>query len=107
MAFFDITDRAHPTLKSETEVNRGPWHPVYSADGRYIYFGNKMANTITVMNASDGSIAKLIDGTERRAAARFSAVARWQVHLSSQTRMVTGPLRHPLAIRLTVRATSS
>lgn len=62
MAFFDIADADAPKLKGELEVNRGPWHPVYSADGQFIFFGNKMANTITVLNADDRSVAHLIEG---------------------------------------------
>lgn len=62
MAFFDISDAESPSLKGELAVNRGPWHPVFSADGRFLYFGNKMANTITILNAGNMSVAKVIEG---------------------------------------------
>jgi len=61
-AFFDISDRANPTLVQDLPVNAGPWHPVFTPDGRFVYFGNKMADTITVLDVESKSVMKIIEG---------------------------------------------
>lgn len=60
-AFFDISDPMNPKLKGEVAVNHGPWDPVFTPDGRFVYFGNKMHNSITVVDARDISIEKVIE----------------------------------------------
>jgi YVTN family beta-propeller protein len=60
-AFFDISDPLNPTLKGQVSVNHGPWDPVFTPDGRFVYFGNKMHNSITVVDASDIAIKTVIE----------------------------------------------
>lgn len=59
---FDIKDPLSPQLNKTIDVNAQPWHPVYSDDGTRVYFANKEANSITVVNMTDLSIEKVIEG---------------------------------------------
>lgn len=59
---FDVSGAPEVRLVREIEVNPEPWHPTYSPDGRYVYFGNLGANTVTVIDAGSWSVAKVISG---------------------------------------------
>jgi YVTN family beta-propeller protein len=39
-----------------------PWHPVFSPDGRYVYFGNKQAHTVSVVDMESLSVDTVIEG---------------------------------------------
>ena len=39
-----------------------PWHPVYSLDGKYVYFGNKGAHTVTVVDMDTQTVDAVIEG---------------------------------------------
>lgn len=59
---FDIADPLSPTLTKTLDVDAQPWHPVYSDDGKRIYFGNKEGNSITVVDAETMTVKKVITG---------------------------------------------
>ncbi|MDZ7680676.1 MAG: hypothetical protein U5J63_02925 [Fodinibius sp.] len=59
---FDLSDPANPSLVKSVDVNSQPWHPVYSPNGKYVYFGNKGAHTVTVLNMETQSVEKVIEG---------------------------------------------
>jgi YVTN family beta-propeller protein len=59
---FDVSDAPEVRLVREIEVNPEPWHPAYSPDGRFVYFGNLGANTVTVVDAESWSVARVISG---------------------------------------------
>ncbi len=59
---FDIQEPLSPQLKKTIDVNAQPWHPIYSDDGTRVYFGNKEGNSITVMDMTDMTIEKVIEG---------------------------------------------
>ena len=60
--FFDMSTPTEPTLVETIDVNAAPWHPVFSPDGRFVYFGNKMASTVTVVDVENRSVAAAIEG---------------------------------------------
>ncbi|MEL7835018.1 YncE family protein [Fodinibius sp. Rm-B-1B1-1] len=62
LLFFDISDPSTPKLTESIDVNAQPWHPVFSADGQYVYFGNKEAHTVTVVDMESRSVEKVIEG---------------------------------------------
>lgn len=63
MAFFyDLTDPLNPTAVDSVSVEHMPWHPIYSPDGKRIFFGNKMMNTVTVLDAKSHDVLKVIKG---------------------------------------------
>lgn len=62
LLFFDINDPATPKLTGSIDVNAQPWHPVFSPDGKYIYFGNKEAHTVTVVDMASRLIKNVIEG---------------------------------------------
>ncbi|NND72814.1 MAG: YncE family protein [Rhodothermales bacterium] len=62
LIFFDVTDEDNPVMTDSIMVKGAPWHPLFSADGKYIYFGNKMGNAVTVVDAVSKTIVKEIQG---------------------------------------------
>ena len=62
LLIFDIASPLEPTLVDSISVKAGPWHPVFSPDGKRVYFGNKMANTISVVNMETRSVDAIIEG---------------------------------------------
>lgn len=60
--FFDLADPSKPVLFDSLKAHSMPWHPIYSADGRFLYFPNKGANSVTVYNARERSVAAIITG---------------------------------------------
>ena len=59
---FDTTNPEHPRLIHTVDVNAAPWHPAFSPDGRFLYFGNQGANTVTVVDANTWSVLDVIEG---------------------------------------------
>ncbi|MEZ4703041.1 MAG: YncE family protein [Rhodothermales bacterium] len=59
---YDITRVPAIQLVETLDVKAAPWHPVFSPDNRYVYLGNKMANTISVIDMQTRKVAKLIEG---------------------------------------------
>jgi DNA-binding beta-propeller fold protein YncE len=46
------------SIRTESE----PWHPVFSPDGRYVYFGNKAANRISFVDMEAMEVTRVISG---------------------------------------------
>lgn len=59
---FDLSDPAAPTVTDTISVNAQPWHPVFSPDGQRVYFGNKTAHSVTVLNMATRSVEAVIEG---------------------------------------------
>jgi YVTN family beta-propeller protein len=59
---FDASNPPELTLRRTLDVGGQPWHPVFTPDGGYVYFGNQAANTITVVDTQDWRIAEVIEG---------------------------------------------
>lgn len=53
---FDLADPDHPALRTEIPVGRQPWHPVFAADSRTVYFGNKMDHTVVAVDVEAGEV---------------------------------------------------
>ncbi|MDX1579835.1 MAG: YncE family protein [Gemmatimonadota bacterium] len=59
---FDLSDPARPALVEEVDVGARPWHPSWSPDGRWVWFGNLGADEVTVVDTSDWSVAGVVRG---------------------------------------------
>src|SRR5690606_2036183 len=59
---FDITSPMRPRPTNEIDVGPQPFDPLFTRDGRYVYLGNKAANTVTVIDMSTKTVAKVISG---------------------------------------------
>lgn len=59
---FDITTPMSPRLTDEIEVGPQPFDPIFTPDGRWVYLGNKAANTVTVIDMSTRTVADVITG---------------------------------------------
>lgn len=62
MHVYSLADAAAPVLLTSVGVNGQPWHPVYTPDGRFVYVGNKAANTVTVLDAESHIVVDIISG---------------------------------------------
>jgi len=60
--FFDLSNPESPEVVDSLQVPSGPWHPIYSPDGKYIYLGNKGASVVTVIDIEGPAIAAEISG---------------------------------------------
>jgi len=60
--FFDATNPAEFPLIEAIDVNAAPWHPVFSRDGAKVYFANKMAQTVTVVDVASRKVEAVIEG---------------------------------------------
>lgn len=59
---FDLADPKSPKLLRAVDVNAQPWHPAFSPDGKFVYFGNLGANSVTVVDANTWSVVDVIAG---------------------------------------------
>ena len=59
--FFDLADPMKPRATGSVDVGAQPFDPIYTLDGRYVYVGNKSANTITVLDAESFQVARVFD----------------------------------------------
>jgi len=59
---FDLSDLMNPVATDTIAVEAHPWHPVFGPDGQRVYFGNKRAHTVTVLNMTTRSVERVIRG---------------------------------------------
>jgi YVTN family beta-propeller protein len=60
LLFFDLGSRHAPRLTGSVAVGAQPWHPVFTPDGAYVFFGNKGDNSVTVVDVRTRSVATTI-----------------------------------------------
>ncbi len=73
LLFYSLSDAAAPQLVGEVDVGGQAWHPVFTPDGRWVYVGSKGTNTITIVDANQRSVAKVL--TDERIRAPHGAIA--------------------------------
>lgn len=59
---FDRTRPASLPRVATVEVGSQPWHPVFTPDGRYVVFGNKKDDTVTIVDAESWNVAATVEG---------------------------------------------
>jgi DNA-binding beta-propeller fold protein YncE len=59
---FSLEDPAAPRVIRTIPVGAQPWHPTFTHDGRFVYFGNQEANTITIVDTRTWTVAKVLEG---------------------------------------------
>lgn len=81
---FDLTAPNRPELVRSVSVGAQPWHPTFTPDGRLVYVGNKMANTVTVFDPRRGNVVEVIEaeGIAQPHGAVTSPDGRW-VYISN------------------------
>jgi YVTN family beta-propeller protein len=60
--FFDISEPMQPRFVASVEVGAQPFDPIFTPDGKWIYLGNKAANTVTIIDAESRRVAKVVHG---------------------------------------------
>jgi YVTN family beta-propeller protein len=58
---FDIREEEAQLTRS-IDVKAQPWNPVYTPDGKFVYFGNKQANIITIVDMESMKVVKELTG---------------------------------------------
>src|SRR5690606_24948409 len=81
---FDLADPSAPRPIRMIDVGAQPWHPVFSPDGRTVWFGNKGANEVTAVDAGSWSVAGVVrgEGLAQPHGAAISPDGRW-VYIST------------------------
>ncbi len=59
---FDLDRAPDMTPVYTFEVNAAPWHPVFTPDGRWVYVGNNVDNTVNAIDMETRTLAKVIEG---------------------------------------------
>ncbi len=59
---FDLADPTDPDLTHTFHVGGEPWHPVYSPDGGLVYFPQRTANSVAVVDTSSWEVVATIEG---------------------------------------------
>ena len=59
---YDVSDPAAPEMIRQVPVEARPWHPVFSEDGRWLWFANKGADAVTVVDTESWTVADVIQG---------------------------------------------
>lgn len=62
LLIFDISDPLNPKLRTSLDVEAMPWHPIFSPKGDYVYFANKEANAVTIVNMNTEKVEDVIKG---------------------------------------------
>lgn len=62
LLFFDARTPGQLSLIKSFKVGPAPWHPTFTPDGRFVYIGNKMANTVTVVDMNTMEVVQVIEG---------------------------------------------
>ncbi len=58
----DISNPTSITVTDTVDVNAQPWHPVFSPDGQFVYFANKGAHSVTVLDMKTRTVDAVITG---------------------------------------------
>lgn len=76
---FDVSAAPEMRLTTEVEVADRPWHPAFSPDGRFVWFGNLGANQVTVVRAGTWEVDAQIlgDGLYEPHGLAISADGTW------------------------------
>ena len=59
---FDVTDSRIPKLVTSLQIGGQPWHPVYSPDGKFVYFPQRTSNSVAVVNSETWELVASIEG---------------------------------------------
>ena len=59
---FDVTDARIPELVTSFPIGGQPWHPVYSPDGRFVYFPQRTSNSVAVVDTETWEVVASIEG---------------------------------------------
>jgi len=76
---FDLGDPLAPELVKTFNIGGQPWHPVYAPDGKTVYFPQRTANAVAVVDTASWSLRSQITGgglVEPHGSA-ISADGRW------------------------------
>jgi YVTN family beta-propeller protein len=58
---FDVSDPMRPQLTDRIEAGVQPFDPIFTRDGRWVYFGNKLADRVTVVDMRTREVAATIE----------------------------------------------
>ena len=59
---FDLDATSQTTPIDTVAIDAAPWHPVFTPDGRWVYVGTNVGNTVAVIDVESRTLAKVIAG---------------------------------------------
>lgn len=59
---FGISDPRLPERLTSFHLGGEPWHPTYSPDGRFVYFPQRTANSVAVVDTASWQVVATIEG---------------------------------------------
>ena len=59
---FDVTDPRIPERVVSLQIGGQPWHPVYSPDGKFVYFPQRTSNSVAVVSTETWELVASIEG---------------------------------------------
>lgn len=62
LLILNISDPMNPEVIKSIDVGAMPWHPVFSPDGTYVYFGNKQDHSVSVVNMETRTLEDTFTG---------------------------------------------
>ena len=76
---FDVGDPLQPRLEDRIEVGMQPFDPIFTHDGRYVYFGNKLMDRITIVDMQTRQVVKTLEheGIRQPHGVAVSPDGRW------------------------------
>lgn len=60
--FFNATDQADIPIENAMPVDGPPWDPIFSRDGSKVYYADKLAQTISIVDVKTKTIEAVIEG---------------------------------------------
>ena len=58
---FDVSESMQPRLTSRIDAGVQPFDPIFTRDGRWVYFGNKLADRISIVDMRTAEVTKTIE----------------------------------------------
>ena len=76
---FNVTDPLQPRLENRIQVGMQPFDPIFTRDGRYVYFGNKLMDRITIVDMQTRAVVKTLEheGIRQPHGVALSPDGRW------------------------------
>ena len=76
---FNVTDPLQPRLENRIQVGMQPFDPIFTRDGRYVYFGNKLMDRVTIVDMQTRTVVKTLEheGIRQPHGVALSPDGRW------------------------------
>jgi DNA-binding beta-propeller fold protein YncE len=76
---FDVSEPLQPRLDGRIDVGMQPFDPIFTRDGRYVYFGNKLMDRVSIVDMQTRTVVKTLqhEGIRQPHGVALSTDGRW------------------------------